>query len=1101
MLRRTFSQGILAGVAALWGLVASVRGDDGSFRYATWNIGHFALGKASASAISSADAEEKKAAYADFLDEVNADWLGICEFSERFTSDGAVSAADAVFGRYPQRSVGPQESYQWNAAFAREAFEIVETVTNHYPDHVQNVYYLAHRVRLGDALEAWFVQTHLDWAAGGYRSNQVARLIADFADKPRVVISGDFNFSGQAVDGSRTTDWSYTDLLQRAGYHTLNTGVFGTTCSGMVLDNVYVRGFTIADAAVHPHRGLSDHDAVSCRLVPLDADAVNIPAPPPAVFYDGTVRLPSVTVDAGYTVAWDVAAPVEAGTYSGTATLADPARTRWTDGTTSPKPLSFTIRRTPNAWRQSPSLSSNRWAVADGAAAVTVGDASFGVPVANYTQAQLAALPAGRFVYRTTVDTTDNYEGLTNEIPFTVFVPLTATLSYDGARATGARLTFAAESVPRGLWVAYGDADLGETAEGWAGLKRLATIPAGSGSVEVSLPSALGKTYGTFRFVLRTDIGADVYVQDGLIAQWDARENAGRGLHEDTPSVWKDLAGSHDIAAQDLAFSASDVMLPTGVTVTVPLADTLPASVSKTVEGVFRTDDTFDFGNPARMDFVNAGNDGSISFRNHEFRLVGIFVNRENRCAYYTKDETSGYSTAARLRSCASYSGVFAPRATESSLWVNGDVFTMGLKTADGAGNYYWSAASGFDHRDDLRLANLSRANAFYASVRVYNRALTDAERTANAEVDRIRFLGGDELLQVSSAYTVPVAFTATIKRTAGTADFSFAVSRVARRLLVAWGGVGDRGAATNEWAHLEQLAEVARGVRSLKGVALPKDALQTSGVRFFLEDVYASDDYVQDGLVVHWDARDNAGLGTHDAAAAVWTDLAGGHGLALDAGAGVRVEEGFVFLPSGVRLEVAVGGLARTDPKTIEAVGWSDEKTYDFGSSGRVDILNACNDAAISFKGADTTYVSAIFVDKAGTARYDTGLDLTVNRKETVLMPTSYSLVNMPEPQASAYSSLFVNGMPYITRGSGADAETTRNFYTASFSHTENVQVGFNRANLYLACGRVYNRALTDAERAWNAKIDRVRFCGDAAPLDVTDFIPVRQGTYLILR
>ena len=695
-----------------------------------------------------------------------------------------------------------------------------------------------------------------------------------------------------------------------------------------------------------------------------------------------------------------------------------------------------------------------------------------------------------------------NYGGLAGEIPFAGAVPLTATLSYDGTRATGARLTFSAEAVPRVLWVVYGDADLGETAEGWTGLKRLAAIPAGSDSVEVTLPSAIGRAYGTFRFVLCADIGTDAYVQNGLIAQWDARDNAGRGLHDDIPSVWKDLVGNHDIVAQDLAFSASDVMLPTGVTVTVPLANALPDTMAKTVEGVFRTDGTFDFGNSARMDFINVGNDGAISFRNDEFRLVGIFVNQEDRYAYYTKDETSEHSTAARLRSWANYSGVFAPPASESSLWVNGDVFTTGLKTLDGADNYYWCAASGFDHRDDLRFANLSRANAFYASVRIYNRALTDAERTANAEVDRIRFLGGDELLQFSSAYTVPIAFTATIKQMAKTADFSFAVSRVARRLLVAWGGGGDRGTATNGWAHVEQLAEVARGVRSLTGVALPKGALLTSGVRFFLEDVYVSDDYVQDGLVVHWDARDNAGRGTHDAAASVWTDLAGGHDLALDAGTGIRVEEGFVFLPSGVRLDVAVEGLARTAPKTIEAVGWSDKDTYEFESSGRVDILNVCNDAAISFKGTvDTTYVSAIFVDKTGTARYNTGLDLTVNRKETVLTPTSYSLVNMPEPQESAYSSLFVNGAPYITQGSVTDADTTVNFYTAAFTHTGNVQVGFNRANLYLACGRAYNRALTDAERAWNAQIDRVRFCGDAAPIDVTDFIPVRQGTYLIFR
>ena len=38
------------------------------------------------------------------------------------------------------------------------------------------------------------------------------------------------------------------------------------------------------------------------------------------------------------------------------------------------------------------------------------------------------------------------------------------------------------------------------------------------------------------------------YVQDGLVAQWDGVENAGVGLHEDSPSAWVDIVGGLEIA-------------------------------------------------------------------------------------------------------------------------------------------------------------------------------------------------------------------------------------------------------------------------------------------------------------------------------------------------------------------------------------------------------------------------------------------------------------------------------------------------------------------------------------------------------------------------
>ena len=40
------------------------------------------------------------------------------------------------------------------------------------------------------------------------------------------------------------------------------------------------------------------------------------------------------------------------------------------------------------------------------------------------------------------------------------------------------------------------------------------------------------------------------YVQDGLIAQWDGIDNAGKGTHDSNALVWKDLKGSCDMTLQ-----------------------------------------------------------------------------------------------------------------------------------------------------------------------------------------------------------------------------------------------------------------------------------------------------------------------------------------------------------------------------------------------------------------------------------------------------------------------------------------------------------------------------------------------------------------------
>jgi len=249
-----------------------------------------------------------------------------------------------------------------------------------------------------------------------------------------------------------------------------------------------------------------------------------------------------------------------------------------------------------------------------------------------------------------------------------------------------------------------------------------------------------GVEAGGFRFFLVSDPGTAAYVQDGLVAQWDAVENAGAGLHAAGAAVWKDLAGSYDFnfSSRTHAFADGLLALPKGSAVTVTLAEFADCT-NKTVEIVCRTDEGFDTTNNSRADIVNAGGDCVICYRGGGgYMILGIYANPADRTAYYTMNTASPHNTAARIRTLSSYSLVYdaGDYSKNSSLRVNDDLFTTGV--SDNPKNWYYSTT--FNHNQKAQIG-LTRANQYIASLRIYGRVLTAAERTANYQVDRARFL------------------------------------------------------------------------------------------------------------------------------------------------------------------------------------------------------------------------------------------------------------------------------------------------------------------------------------------------------------------------
>lgn len=269
--------GFFSGLVAMLicGCSAGANGENTSFTYASWNIGHFTLGGYSRPRLAPAEGPAKVAAYNALLDEVGADIIGVCEFSIDITTDGKTKSPEAIFGRYRQQQIGPWHHFDWNALFAHD-LKILGTRVKEFPCSVNGPtepkYYLATTVELAGR-KVVIVSTHLDWKTilpehRDFRARQMQMLIDDFATEKYVIISGDFNvFKGDAAPRSDAPE-EYLKFVA-AGYRLGNDGRFKTYPAGeatMALDNIIVKGFEISDFKVYDRPDLSDHALISARL-------------------------------------------------------------------------------------------------------------------------------------------------------------------------------------------------------------------------------------------------------------------------------------------------------------------------------------------------------------------------------------------------------------------------------------------------------------------------------------------------------------------------------------------------------------------------------------------------------------------------------------------------------------------------------------------------------------------------------------------------------------------------------------------------------------------------------------------------------------------
>lgn len=245
--------------------------------------------------------------------------------------------------------------------------------------------------------------------------------------------------------------------------------------------------------------------------------------------------------------------------------------------------------------------------------------------------------------------------------------------------------------------------------------------------------------------------------------------------------------------------------------------------------------------------------------------------------------------------------------------------------------------------------------------------------------------------------------------------------------------------------------------------------AFTLAGVLPVLADDSSISDYVQDGLVAHWDAIDNTGTG-HDDAATAWTDLKGGREFNMFAGH-------YTWYPNSVYFDgqSGTGGNCSDDGLFVCA---------DEGAVRTVEIVFEFPSTMTAYSGGALLVGpigSKIAIARRGAASAPVGLVASENEMPT-LSPTCMQGLNTisfgyrkdGDSIVPVTDALHLNARAVMPAGANLAANS---YPSGSYVNLGRDNNGGNRFAGHVYSIRVYNRLLTQAEREANQLVDSRRF------------------------
>lgn len=521
-----------------------------------------------------------------------------------------------------------------------------------------------------------------------------------------------------------------------------------------------------------------------------------------------------------------------------------------------------------------------------------------------------------------------------------------------------------------------------------------------------------------------------MYVQYGLIAQWDGIDNVGAGTHNPDAKTWKDLVGTRDLAlvSGKAAFADGNALeclsrsagYAAGPAAVCPGYKTIEiVCTQKTGSGIAVI---FSAGSGPRAILSEGAFAGTMDSTHY----YGWSGNPATLAVTYDGNSPSNYYENATLLTATS--------ATDSWGYGSLEGLCVGGRVSDEAHPYIGKV---------------------YA-IRLYDRVLSQEELTMNAAIDAVRFFGAAiESIDLPDGYR----WNATDSKIEVRVRASAASGSVSPTEI--WAAVGE----PVEFVFTpEPGSPLAKWVGCPKGTVYSADSLTTRfnayaamsiSVGSFWTQKFTARSYVGRGLKTQFDGIDNAGTGTHNPDAAAWKDLAGTRDLALTQ---------YGSFTNGIALHCAGTAYAAGPADAYTADAYTTygtiELSCDLGSQMKYVFCSGDDNNTRMF----AVYSPNKFLVKTGDGEWETTGD----------RPTMSATYSGATPVGH-----FSNGEAATKNGSDTWGARGKSMAVgAGSANSSHFYIG----NVYLI--RLYDRALSQDELRFNAAIDSIRFDG-VDPID----------------
>lgn len=237
------------------------------------------------------------------------------------------------------------------------------------------------------------------------------------------------------------------------------------------------------------------------------------------------------------------------------------------------------------------------------------------------------------------------------------------------------------------------------------------------------------------------------YVTEGLVAQWDGADNAGRGAHADAPTVWKDLVGENDIPLPSWVSVIEKGLLSVGS------SENVDPPVLQSIKGLEGDDVTIE--SAARLVCWKSATDvyAIQQLATSPWGIIGYQRNANTFCAMLPPAGTDvtkmTFCTAPTDVSLLEYQ-TLTSRATRNSATATNGLAISGVPVPVVYNTYAEECP------DHWAFFVNSFSDLEISAIRVYNRRLTAYEVAENALVDRVRFAGDCD---IAAAMTLHVEY------------------------------------------------------------------------------------------------------------------------------------------------------------------------------------------------------------------------------------------------------------------------------------------------------------------------------------------------------